>query len=341
MHFDFLTILYAILMFCVLIFIHEVGHFGAAKLFNVKVNQFAMGMGPVLLKKKRGDTEYSLRLFPIGGFCAMEGEDEESDDDRAFNKKKPWQKAVIVTAGSLMNLFLAILLMIIVMYYIGSATTTIDQVVDKSPAMEAGLLSGDRIVSLNGEPMGSWSDIADTLENWEKDRIDMTVSRDGKEISLSTGFATDKEGRQIIGIIPKLEHNPIRAVGDGLSATWEMGTMMLDILRQIFTGEVSLKELSGPVGIVYMTGVTAQLGIVNFLYFMALLSLNLAIFNMLPLPALDGGRLIFILIRKVTGRAISDDIEGKIHFIGILLLFALMIYVTWNDIGRFILPFFD
>ena len=340
MDFDPITILYAVLMFCILIIFHELGHFGTAKLFSVKVNQFALGMGPVLLKKQKGETEYSLRLFPIGGFCAMEGEDEDSEDDRAFNKKKPWQKAVIVTAGSLMNLLLAILLMIIVMFYIGSATTTIDQVVDKSPAMEAGLLSGDRIVALDGVAMKSWDDVSDTLEDWDKDRISVTVERNGSEVVLESGFTTEDDGRKIIGIIPALEHNPIRAVGDGLSATVEMGTLMLDILRQIFTGEVSVKELSGPVGIVYMTGVTASLGIVNFLYFMALLSLNLAIFNMLPLPALDGGRLIFILVRKVTGRVITDEIEGKIHFIGILLLFALMIYVTWNDIGRFILPFF-
>lgn len=341
MNFEPLTILYAILMFCVLIFIHELGHFIAAKSFGIKVNQFALGMGPVLLKHQRGETEYSLRLFPIGGFCSMEGEDEDSQDERAFNNKKAWQKAIVVTAGSLMNLLLAVILMILVMFYIGSATTTVDEVVSGSPAMEAGLLPGDRILDIEGQEMQTWTDVSEILTEWDEDQIRITVLRAGDEITIVSGFTENQEGRKIIGIIPAMERNPGTAVVDGLSSTVEMGAMMFKILRQILTGELSPRELAGPVGIVYMTGISVKMGLVNFLYFMSLLSLNLAIFNMLPLPALDGGRLIFIVIRKITGKVITDDIEGKIHFIGILLLFALMIYVTWNDIGRFILPIFQ
>jgi regulator of sigma E protease len=335
------TILYAILMFCVLVFVHELGHFVAAKSFGIKVNKFALGMGPVLLKKQKGDTEYSLRLFPIGGFCAMEGEDEESDDARAFNNKNAWQKTVVVCAGSLMNLVLAILLMIIVMFYIGSATTTLDRVVPDSPAMEAGLMSGDEIVAIDGNAVERWNDITDYLTTSEAETVTVTVERDGGRLDFVSKFTESDDGRQTIGIVPTLERNPATAVGDGFTATYNMGKMMLNIIRQLFTGEVSIKELSGPVGIVYMTGETVKAGFVNFLYFMALLSLNLAIINMLPLPALDGGRLLFIIARKITGKAITDDMEGKIHFIGIMLLFGLMIYVTWNDITRFIVPFFQ
>ena len=151
------TILYAALMFCVLIFVHELGHFIAAKSFHIKVNKFALGMGPVLLKKQKGDTEYSLRLFPIGGFCAMEGEDEDSDDERAFNKKNAWQKSIVVCAGALMNLLLAIVLMIIVMLYIGSPTTTIDEIKADSPAFTAGLQSGDQITAIGGKSVDSWT----------------------------------------------------------------------------------------------------------------------------------------------------------------------------------------
>lgn len=337
----FLTILYAILMFSVLIFVHELGHFISAKSFGIKVNKFALGMGPVLLKKQKGDTEYSLRIFPIGGFCAMEGEDEESEDDRAFNKKNAWQKTIVVCAGSFMNLILAIILMIIVMFYIGSATTTLDQVVVDSPAMVAGLQSGDEIVALDGDSVKNWGDVTDYLSSSKEKTVTVTVNREGQELNLTSTFTESTDGRQTIGIIPTLERNPATAVGDGFIATYNMGKMMLDVIRQLFTGDVSIKELSGPVGIVYMTGETVKAGFVNFVYFMALLSLNLAIINMLPLPALDGGRLLFIIARKITGKAITDDMEGKIHFFGIMLLFALMIYVTWNDITRFIVPFFQ
>jgi regulator of sigma E protease len=328
-------------MFSILIFVHELGHFISAKSFGIKVNKFALGMGPVLLKKQKGDTEYSLRLFPIGGFCAMEGEDEESEDDRAFNNKKAWQKIIVVCAGSFMNLILAIILMIIVMFFIGSATTTLDEIVADSPAMAAGLQAGDQIVALDGDPVKNWRDITDYLSSSKEKTVTITLNRDGQELNLTSTFTESTDGRQTIGIVPVLERNPAKAVGDGFIATYNMGTMMLDVIRQLFTGDVSIKELSGPVGIVYMTGVTVKAGFINFVYFMALLSLNLAIINMLPLPALDGGRLLFILARKITGKAITDDMEGKIHFIGIMLLFGLMIYVTWNDITRFIVPFFQ
>lgn len=335
------TILYAILMFSVLIFVHEFGHFISAKSFGIKVNKFALGMGPVLLKKQKGDTEYSIRMFPIGGFCAMEGEDEESDDERAFNNKKAWQKIIVVCAGSLMNLILAIILMIIVMFYIGSATTTLDEILPDSPALAAGLQSGDEIIALDGEPVDKWKEVTDYLSTSKEKTVTITVLRDGQELNLVSDFTKSADGRQTIGIVPTLVRNPASAVGDGFTATYNMGKMMLDVIRQLFTGDVSIKELSGPVGIVYMTGVTVKAGFVNFVYFMSLLSLNLAIINMLPLPALDGGRLLFIIARKITGKAITDDMEGKIHFIGIMLLFGLMIYITWNDITRFIVPFFQ
>ena len=335
------TVIYAILMFCILVFVHEFGHFVAAKSFGVKVNKFALGMGPILLKKQKGDTEYSLRLFPIGGFCAMEGEDEESEDERAFNKKNAWQKIIIVCAGSLMNLILAIVLMIIVMFYVGSATTTLDKIVADSPAQVAGLQSGDEIVALDGNPVKKWTDVTKFLSTSKEKTVTITVKRDGTELDLVSGFTKSTDGRQTIGIVPKLVRNPASAVGDGFTATYNMGKMMVNVIRQLFTGEVSVKELSGPVGIVYMTGESVKAGLVSFVYFMALLSLNLAIINMLPLPALDGGRLLFIIARKITGKAITDDMEGKIHFIGIMLLFALMIYVTWNDIVRFVVPFFQ
>lgn len=337
-----MTIIYAIIMFCLLIFIHELGHFMAAKACGVKVNEFALGMGPALFKKQKGETLYALRAIPIGGYCAMEGEDEESDDARAFNNKPAWKKAIIVVAGAAMNLLLCIIVLIIIALYTGTVTTTIDQVTDGGPAAKAGIKSGDEIVAIDNKPVREWTDIIEGI-GAAKGQVTLQLNRQGEELSLTSALskADDGTGRQVIGIVPMREHNVITAVASGTANTWNMTKMMGKTIKQLFTGEVSTKELTGPVGIVYAVNDTAKYGFVYLLYLTALISLNLAIVNMLPLPALDGGRLIFIIVRKITGKAITDEMEGKIHFVGIMLLFALMIYVTWNDIVRFIVPIFN
>ena len=164
-----MTIIYAILMFCVLIFIHEFGHFIAAKKCGIRVNEFALGMGPALIKKQRGETTYSLRAFPIGGFCAMEGEDEDSEDPRAFNHKKPWQKAIVVCAGAAMNVILAIILMCIVSYTIGVASTTVDSFVKGSHAAADGMRAGDKITAIDGTAIRAWDDVSKALDNKKKE----------------------------------------------------------------------------------------------------------------------------------------------------------------------------
>ncbi len=335
-----MTIIYAIIMFCLLIFIHELGHFAAAKACGVKVNEFALGMGPALFKKQRGETLYALRAIPIGGYCAMEGEDEESEDERAFNNKPAYKKAIIVVAGAAMNLLLCILFLIIIALYTGTVTTTIDQVTEGGPAAKAGIQSGDEIVSIDNKAVTDWNDIVQGI-GAAKGQVSIGVNRQGQTVNLVSDLTKAEDGRQVIGIVPDRKHNVLTAIKAGTVNTWDMTKMMGSTLKQLVTGEVSAKELTGPVGIVYAVNDTAQYGFVYLLYLTALISLNLAIVNMLPLPALDGGRLLFIIVRKITGRAITDDMEGKIHFVGIMLLFALMIYVTWNDIVRFIVPIFN
>lgn len=335
-----MTIIYAIIMFCLLIFIHELGHFMTAKACGVKVNEFALGMGPAIFKKQKGETLYALRAIPIGGYCAMEGEDEESEDARAFNNKPAWKKAIIVVAGAAMNLILCILFLIIIALYTGTVTTTIDQVTAGSPAEAAGIQSGDKIVAVDQKKTDDWASLV-TAIGTAKEEVTLEVERDGQNLTLTSELTEAEDGRMVIGIVPVREHNVLTAIKDGTVNTWNMTKMMVDTFRQLFTGDVSVKELSGPVGIVYAVNDTAQYGFVYLLYLTALISLNLAIVNMLPLPALDGGRLLFIIVRKITGKAITDEMEGKVHFIGIMLLFALMIYVTWNDIVRFIVPIFN
>lgn len=336
-----MTIIYAILIFCVLIFVHEFGHFITAKACGVKVNQFAIGMGPAIWKKQKGETLYAIRVFPIGGFCAMEGEDEDSDDPRAFNNQPAWQRAIILAAGSLMNLLTCIVLAIIIAFYLGQSTTILQSVEPGSPAEAAGLKAGDQVVQIDDKKINEWSDIIDTVGYSKAKSCEVTVLRDGQEVTVTSQLEYNKEQeRNMIGITPKVERSFFGSIRSGFKNTWSMTVLMYDTLRQLFTGDVSVKELSGPVGIVYAVNLSAQSGVIYVVYLAALLSLNLAIINMLPFPALDGGRLLFLLIRKVTGKRVTDEMEGKIHFVGIMLLFMLMIYVTFNDVIKFIVPIF-
>ena len=324
-----MTVIYAVILFVMLIFPHELGHFTVAKAVGVRVNEFAFGMGPAIFQRQKGETLYSIRLIPIGGYCAMEGENEESESSRAFNNKPVWAKISVLLAGSAMNVLIAILAMTLVMGYIGTATTTIDEVQTGTPAYEAGLLSEDKVLSVNGTPIEKWNDIAAAIGSGE-DRLSITVERNGEEETFEMTPEKTEDGRYIIGVTSKVSHNALTAVSNGAKGTWSMTKGMFSALAQLVSGEVSTDELSGPVGIVSLVSETKNYGMIYFGYLVALISLNLALMNMLPLPALDGGRIIFV----ITGKMISDNLEGKIHGAGMILLFGFMIFVTWNDITR-------
>ena len=334
-----MTIIYALLIICVLIFFHELGHFMAAKACGVKVNEFAIGMGPKVLKKQKGETLYSVRAFPLGGFCAMEGEDEDSQDERAFNRKSVWKKAIIIVAGAAMNLIIAIILMIAVNYMNGVPTTTISQVEENSPAYTAGIQKGDKILSINDKKINSWDDVQAVKNAVNTRELNIKVQRKDTELNIKTTLK-ENDRNKIIGIVPVSEKNIVKAIANGPSATWNMAKSMYSGLYSLITGKVSAKELSGPVGIVYLINKGISSGLATVLYITSLISLHLAIINMLPLPALDGGRLLMVIIRRLTGKAISSKVEGVIHAVGLGLLLLLTIYVTWNDIVRFIVPIF-
>ena len=326
-----LTAILAVILFVILILPHEFGHFVVAKSLGVQVNEFAFGMGPAIWKKQRGETTYSVRIFPIGGFCAMEGEDEESDNERAFNNKPAWVRILVLCAGSAMNVLIAVVIMSLLMGYYGAALTTVDQVTEGSPAEAAGLRTGDTILYVDDTEIAEWSDLSPTLADGTEKTV--VVERNGEEVTL-TMTPVESEGRYIIGVTPKVSHSPVLAVRNGCRASLAMLTTLFDALRQIFTGKASADDLSGPVGMISLVHESQSQGAYFFLYLVAFVSLNLALFNMLPFPALDGGRILFVFIRLITGKAVTDQMEGAVHAAGMILLLTLLVFVTHNDILR-------
>lgn len=333
-----LTAILTIVLFCIMIIPHELGHFVVAKLCGVQVNEFSMGMGPLLLQKQKGETLYSIRLFPVGGYCAMEGEDEESENPRAFGNKGALQKIAVLLAGAAMNVLTAILIMIIAMTAMGIPTNTLESVVKDSPAYEAGIQAGDTVVAVNGQKTESWSEVVTAIDQSKKgDALSMTVERSGEKKKYTvTPTYSKKDKRMMVGIACKQRHSLISGVKYGVIATGNLNKLMIQSLKMLFTGKLSKNDVSGPVGMVSIVNQTATQGVVPYLYLAAIICLNLAYINLLPLPALDGGRILFVIIRKITGNRITDNMEGYVHLAGMVLLIAFTIFITWNDIMKLI-----
>ncbi len=300
----------------------------------MKVNEFSLGMGPAILKKQGGETLYALRLIPIGGYCAMEGESEDSQDSRALNNKKGWQKCVIFVAGALMNVLLCVVLMIIVSFVNGEPTTTLEEVSAGGSAAAAGVRAGDEIVAVDGKAVSEWTEVTEAIGK-AKESLVFTVRRGGDETDIEVAVEYNKEEqRNMVGITSAVRRNPAGAFAGGIMATGELTVSMYRILGMLFTGKVSTRELSGPVGIVTAVKESSRMGLIYVAYLTALISLNLAVINLLPFPALDGGRILFLAIRKITGKRVTDRVENAVNMIGMILLLVLMIYVTMNDIVR-------
>ena len=332
-----MIVIYVILLFVLMIFPHELGHFIAAKACRVQVNEFAFGMGPALFKKQGKETLYSIRAVPLGGYCAMEGEDtdESSDNPKAFNNKKWWQKIIILISGAGMNVLIAVLALTAISAVYGMTTTVIDEVTDGSPAMEAGIEAGDEVIAVGGDEVENWNDVgAYIAENTDSDgKVDITVSGDSGERTV-TVTPEETDGRLTVGITCQVSHNVFKAVANGASGAWNMTVMMVDAFKQLFASGDFVNQVSGPVGIVSAVSETSTYGGIYYVYLVALISLNLAIINLLPFPALDGGRIIFVIIRLITGKAITDKMEGTVHMIGMMCLLGLFVFVTYNDIVR-------
>lgn len=332
-----LTAVAAIFVFLFVILFHEFGHFIVAKSVGIKVNEFSIGMGPKLFQKKKGETEYTIRALPIGGYVSMEGEDEDSDDPRGMSNVSPWSRIAVMAAGGIMNFILAILVFSIAIFSIGSPTTTIKETIANSPAEKAGLLSGDRIVAINDAPVKTWNDITDKIgqEDIGKD-IKIKVESEGqeKEYNLKTEKAED--GRAVVGIAPSIEKGFFNAIKGGFIQTFAVLKSMFKVFGMLITGGVKKGQLSGPVAIIGTIGKAANEGFVNVLLLMGFISVNLGFFNLLPIPALDGSRILFTLVEIIRGKPIDPEKEGKIHLIGFVLLISLMLFVTYSDIVNII-----
>lgn len=341
-------ILFALLFFGVIIMIHECGHFACAKLFKVKVNEFSLGMGPDLFKRKKGDTLYAVRLFPIGGYVAMEGEDDASEDDRAFNKKPVWQKMIIVVAGALMNLILGFILMVLLLTtstdLIG--TNTIKEFYPDAVSSQYGLQAGDRFVEIDGHHVWSELDLSFLMSRSRDGVFDFVVERDGEKVTLNdVHFATEQQNGitliQYDFIIIGEQPGFLNIVKNAFTQSASIVRMVWLSVFDLVTGRYGMSELAGPVGTVdIIADVTAQAvssgSLTNLLTIMAFITINVGVANLLPLPALDGGRFLFLAVEAVRRKPVNPKYEGYVHAAGLALLLLLMVVVTYNDIARIV-----
>ena len=345
------TLIILILMLGVLIFVHEFGHFIVAKKCGVHVDEFALGMGPVIYKFKRKNdpTLYSLRLLPIGGFCAMAGEVYEEREkklkkDQYMCNKKPYQKFLILVAGVTMNFILAIILFFLQGMIWGSneQLSYIGLVTEKSAVAEAGIEVGDRIVSINGVKTNTWDKIqvALALENEDESYEFVIKKEDGStkkyEITPKTEKLEDGTERKVFGLGAgtEVKKGVISSIKYAFVKLYSVFTSMGLIIIKLFTGALGLNSLSGPVGMYTLVGETAKLGIQNLLFLTAYLSVNLGFVNIIPFPAFDGGRILFVLIEKIKGSPVKPEVENWFHNIGFILLMILMLVITYQDILR-------
>ena len=338
-----MNILIAILVLGVIIFIHELGHFAAAKFFKMPVSEFAIGMGPQVYSYDTMKTTYSLRAIPIGGFVNIEGMDIDSEVEDGFNTKPAYARFIVLIAGVFMNFLLAFIVLFITVYSNGMykpETKPIIGEVFPDTAASKYIKAGDKILDIDGNAITQWKDIGATItkvtkDNKEIDNIVVTLEREGQAQTLDVPLTKDpNEDRKILGVVPKFIKEPI-SIGEAAKLSVKSGvkifTDTLNGLKMIGTGKVKTKELTGPIGIIKVVGDASNQGVSVVLWLMALISVNIGVLNLLPFPALDGGRLIFVILEMV-GVKINKKVEERVHIAGMIFLFGLIIFITTNDI---------
>ncbi len=342
-----MTIVYiiiAILIFGFLIFIHEGGHYLFARLFKVTVNEFAIGMGPKILSKKskKSGIVYSLRLLPIGGFVSMAGEDEESDDENAFCNKAVWKRMIITVAGAATNIIAGILVMsIFVATSAHLASTTVGKFTDDGAFSEkSGIEVGDTVTAVDGKKVYIYTQLYYEIARNGIEPIDITVERDGEKIALeNVEFPTETSQGTLFGSVPFIPYEREKTVGNVVKEAFFQSTttikMIWESIFDLIRGRYGIEAVSGPVGVTEVLVDAAKTGVRDLVYLAVVISMNLGVMNLLPIPALDGGRLVFQIIEAVIGRPINRNVEGYIHFAGMILVLILMALIIFKDIAGF------
>lgn len=332
----------AILIFILLIFIHEFGHFIAAKLLGVRVNEFAIGMGPKIVRWGKGETKYAINWVPIGGYCAMEGEDETSSDDRAFCNKAPWRRFLIVIMGATFNLVLGLVLVAITLIPDKKfLTTTVDAFHENAVSSQYGLQEGDEIIAVDGRKIFTTYDLSYAFSNIDDGAIDITVKRDGKKTELDdVKFQSEEiEGINYLTVdfyVKGKEKTFTSFVGHTFDTAISNCAVVYRSLIDLITGRYGISAMSGPVGVTVAISSVAKQSLSDLLQVMALITINLGLFNLLPIPALDGGRLVFILFEMIFRKPVPQKYESIVHAVGMALLLLLMAVITFKDIWTLI-----
>jgi len=354
------TLISFVILLGVLIFVHEFGHFLAARIAGVGVLKFSLGFGPKIVSKKVGETEYALSWIPLGGFVKLLGESgnealSPEDEKRSFYKQTVWKRMLIVLAGPVFNFLLAILIFFIVyMYGLPNITSVVGEVQKEGAAVEAGMMSGDKIISIGGQKIVFWEDIKSAIARSEGKDVDVVIER-GMEtkhllikpkLSKSKNIFGEEEFRYLIGVAPAGDmvverKNPWDAMIASAGKTWEISKLTLISVYKIFEGVVSPRTLGGPIFIAQVAGAQVKEGIIPFILFMAILSINLGVINLFPIPVLDGGHIFFYLIEIVTRREISMKVKEISQQIGFAVLLMLMLFVIFIDIERLNIKFIN
>jgi regulator of sigma E protease len=339
-----MTIVIALIIIAILILAHEWGHFIVARRIGIPVHEFSLGFGYKVFSTKKNGVEYSLRLIPLGGFVRMAGEEPgDMDNPDGFNTRKPWEKMAVAFSGPFMNFILAIFIFIYTFAVIGVAQPMDDAIVGEvlkgKPAESAGLQTNDRILTVNGKNISSWTDFVGTIKsNSVGAPLELKIDRGGTISNLTLKSIQDEaSGTPIVGIYPQVEFERqgiLNAIQLGFVQTYQMTALLLGGLGMLFTGAASTSDLAGPVGITNMVGEAARGGMVYLLSFSAFLSINLGILNLLPIPALDGSRIVFAIVEAVRRKPMNPEREGFIHWLGFIFLMTIIVFVTYNDIVR-------
>lgn len=358
MNFFLYYILPFILVLGVLIFFHELGHFLVAKCSGVKVLKFALGFGPKLVSKKIGDTEYSIRYFPLGGFVKMLGEDESDEESKnlppeeakkSFENQSVFKRMAIVAAGPVFNLILALILFSGLFFISGQQVIIpeIGQITEDMPAHKAGLQKGDIVVSIEGKAINTWSEMKDIVQPSAGKPLKITIQRGDRllthiivpEATVVKNMFGQKIKTALIGIVSsgkvkKIKFGPWEATKKAIIETWKWVKLTCLVVMKLFQGVIPLKEVGGPILIGHMAGKLAQDSFANLIPFMAIISVNLAILNLFPIPILDGGLIIFLLFELLLGKPISPKMRELAMKSGLFLLVFLMLIITFNDLSR-------